>query len=432
MEAGRQPARICCLDLDTFFVSVERLLDPSLCGKPVVVGAAPGHRGVVTAASYEVRAFGVRSGMPISEAVRRAPHAIYLPTRHGLYSPYATRVREVLERYTPLVQTASIDEFFLDFRGCERLYWIAGDADGDATIERTVREMRERIQAEIGLPASAGIGATRAIAKIASGVAKPAGVKMVRPGEEEAFLSPLPVRKYPGIGPVMERRLLSASIETLGALVSLPPGPQRVRFRELADAVRRQMAGGVTSLLGRNRPAFLEHDPDGVTVGSISNERTFAEDVGDPRSVERQLLALVERVCWRARRREIRARTVTLKLRYADFQTITRSRTIPATNRDAAVWDCIQELYRAARTRRARIRLVGVQLSNLLSAERQLSLEFDAARRPPVGRALDAVRHRYGFDAIRLGRAGGASRWLEQEPGEPAAAEPARPGRGGR
>lgn len=410
-------ARVCCLDLDTFFVSVERLLDPSLCGKAVVVGAAPGHRGVVTAASYEVRALGVRSGMPISEAVRRAPDAIYLPTRHGTYAPYARRVRGVLERYTPIVQTASIDEFFLDFHGCESLYRAPQDADGDATIERTVRQMRECIQLEVGLPASAGIGATRAIAKIASGVAKPAGVRMVRPGQEADFLGPLPVRKFPGIGPVQERRLHEAGIETLGDLVSLPRGPSRVRFKELADAVRRQMQGQVVSTLGRDRPAFLEHDPDGVAVGSISNERTFAEDVGDARSVERQLLALVERVCWRARRRDIHARTVTLKLRYSDFQTITRAHTLPApTNRDAVVWRAVLDLYRAARTRPAsvRIRLVGIQLSNLVGAERQLSLPLEPSRRAPVGSALDAVRDRYGYDAIRLGRAGGSSRWLEE------------------
>jgi len=194
--------RVCCLDLDTFFVSVERLLDPSLVGRPVVVGAAPGNRGVVCACSYEVRRFGVRSGMPISEAVRLAPHAVFLPPRHATYSPYAKEVRTILERYTPEVQTASIDEFFLDFRGCERLYASRADADDDATVERVVRRMRQDIQAELGLPASAGVGVTRSIAKIASGRAKPAGVVMVRRGEERDFLRPLPVRKFPGIGPV--------------------------------------------------------------------------------------------------------------------------------------------------------------------------------------------------------------------------------------
>lgn len=208
-------ARICCLDLDTFFVSVERLLDPSLVGRPVVVGGRKGARGVVTSASYEVRALGVRSGMPMAEAVRLAPNAEFVPTRHDTYGPYAARVKEVLERFCPVVRTASIDEFFLDFHGCEKLYARPGDADADATITRTVREMREAIQAEVGLPASAGIGATRAVAKMASGRAKPAGVWMVRAGEERAFAAGLPVRKFPGIGPVAEERLAARGITTL-------------------------------------------------------------------------------------------------------------------------------------------------------------------------------------------------------------------------
>ncbi|MCC7534559.1 MAG: DNA polymerase IV, partial [Deltaproteobacteria bacterium] len=412
-EARR--SRICCADLDTFFVSVERLLDPSLVGKPVVVGARPGKRGVVTAASYEVRARGVRSGMAISEAVRLAPDAVFLPTRHGVYTPYARRVREVLERYTPIVRTASIDEFFLDFRGCESLYRRPGDVDDDATIERVVREMRERVQIEIGLPMSVGIGVSRTLGKIASGAAKPAGVRMIRPGEETAFLRPLPVRKFPGIGPVTERRLLAARVETLGQLVDLPPGPVRARFGPLLDAVRRQMEGAASAGLAASRPAFLEHDPDGVTVGSISNERTFREDVRDSGSVEKQLAALVERVCWRARKRDIRARTIGLKLRYADFDTRMRSRTIAPTNAEADVLDCVLSLYRSARTRNLPIRLVGVQLSNLVGPDRQLCLPFEPAERPQLGRALDVVRSRYGYDAIHTAHANRRTSWLEPE-----------------
>src|SRR5688572_8208952 len=188
--------RICCLDLDTFFVSVERLLDPALVGKPVVVGGSPGQRGVVTAASYEVRAFGVRSGMSLTRAAELAPHAIYLPTRHGVYEGYASRVRELARDYTPVAQVASIDEMFLDFSGCERLYHRPADASPDATIERVVRQLTDDIQARIGLPSSAGIGTSRSIAKVASGVAKPRGVRLVPAGQEAAFLAPLPVRKF--------------------------------------------------------------------------------------------------------------------------------------------------------------------------------------------------------------------------------------------
>jgi len=403
-------ARLCCLDLDTFFVSVERLLDPSLIGKPVVVGAV-GSRGVVTACSYEVRRFGVRSGMPISEARRLAPKAIFLPPRHDTYTPYAKQVRALLERYTPIVQTASIDEFFLDFRGCEGLYRRPEDLDDHATIERVAWEMREAVAKETGLPASCGLGATRAVAKMASGLAKPAGVCMVRPGTELAFFGDIPARKFPGIGPVMEARLAEVGLFTLGQLVELGPGRDRARFGHLSERVRAALSGARREL-GRDRPAFREFDPDGVTVGSISNERTFLADVGDDHRVHEQLRALSERVCWRARKRSIRARTITLKLRYADFHTITRGRTIYATNQEEAVFACVLDLLRKGRTRPLPIRLLGVKLSNLVGQPRQLGLPFGGpTERPNVGVAVDAVRQRFGYDAIRFGTAKKSS-WI--------------------
>ncbi len=405
--------RICCLDLDTFFVSVERLLDPSLEGKAVVVGASKGQRGVVTAASYEVRRFGVRSGMPMADAVRRAPDAIFLPTRHNTYSPYAKRVREVLERFCPEVRTASIDEFFLDFRGCERLYRRFGDADGDATIERVVHEMRRAIKRETGLPASAGIGASRPVAKIASGLAKPAGVVLVPVGREREVLGPLPVRKYPGIGPVMEERLLRAGLETLSQLVELPAGELRARFGGVAQRVRAGLEPNARVQLGRDRPAFLEHDqPQGGAVGSISNERTFHADVGDIQRVLDQLRTLTERVCWRARQRGVRARTVTLKLRFSNFHTVTRSMTDRPSHVEAQVLRRVRELFQRAQVLALPVRLVGVQLSNLVPDAPQLELPLGPDQPAPVGDALDAVRDRFGYDAIRLGVAGSKTRWL--------------------
>lgn len=397
--------RIVCLDLDCFFVSVERLLDPTLMGKPVVVGASPGQRGVVTAASYEVRALGVKAGMPISEAARRAPRAIYLPPRHGVYAPYAKQVRGVLERFTPEVQTASIDEFYLDFRGTEALWRRPGDASDDATVLRVVRAMREAIQAEVGLPASAGLGTGRAVAKIASNRAKPAGVFQVPAGGERAFLEPLPVRAFPGIGPAAEGRLAAAGIRTLGQLLALPPGPERAEWGRLVEGVARA-AGGEQEALGRDRPAFFEHD-EGGSVGSISNERTFHADVGDERKVIEQLRGLSERVCWRARRRGVAARTVTLKLRTADFHTLQRGSTAGPTSDEAEVFRRVQGLLAQAWSRRLPVRLVGVQLSNLV-AEHQLELPWGG--RPKVGAAIDAVRERFGYDAIRVG-ALGRSRW---------------------
>jgi DNA polymerase-4 len=391
--------RICCLDLDTFFVSVERLLDPRLLGKPVVVGGLPGQRGVVTAASYEVRALGVRSGMPLKRAFELAPKAVYLPTRHGVYGDYAARVRRIAEGYTPVSQVASIDEMFLDFSGCESLYLAAGDAGPDATIERVVHELTDEIELRVGLPSSAGIATSRSVAKVASGVAKPRGVRLVPAGGELAFLGPLPVRKFPGIGPVAEQQLHALRMTTLADVVSAPLSTLRSIFGAWAEPIQRSCRGLGGHELGRERPAFLEHDPAGGSFGTLSNERTFREDLRDSASIEAMLCSLCERVCWRARKRGVKARTVTLKLRYADFQTLQRSRTIASTCSELELYPVIRKLFDHARTRRTAIRLLGIRLSNLHPSDEQLPL-FDQGER--LHRTMDAIRKRYGYDALRI------------------------------
>lgn len=398
-------ARICCLDLDTFFVSVERILDPSLVGKPVVVGGRPGSRGVVTAASYEVRALGVRSGMSLTRAGELAPNAIYLPTRHGTYGDYAAKVRAIAEGYTPQSRVASIDEMYLDFRGCARLYRRPGDADGDATIARVVREITARIASELGLPASCGIASSKAVAKVASGVAKPAGVILVAAGDEAAFLGPLPVRKLPGIGPVAEQKLLALGLHTLADVATAPAEALRPVFGAWTATIQRNARGEGMAELGRDRPAFREHDPEGEAIGSISNERTFLEDVSDPRCLEDRLCALTERVCWRARKRGVKARTVTLKLRYADFRTLTRGRTMWPTANERDVFPVVFDLFHGALLetrgrRRLRVRLLGLKLSNLGFYDEQLEL-FEGDGR--LHQAVDDVRQRFGFEALRAG-----------------------------
>jgi len=367
--------RICCLDLDTFFVSVERILDPFLEGKQVVVGGRPATRGVVTACSYEVREVGVRSGMSLTEAGRLAPDAVYLPVRGGAYSEYAEKVRKIASRYSPVIQVASIDELYMDFAGCERLYRKSGDASADATIERTVREMTAVILDELGLPSSAGIGASRSMAKIASGLAKPAGVLLVPAGSEAALLAAMPVSDL--------RRIFGAWAE------------------HVKDGAR----GLGSADLSRDRPAFREHDVEGDSVRSISSERTFRADVGDSATIESQLCSLCERVCWRARRRGVKARTVTLKLRYSNFQTLARSRTISPTCSEVEVYPVVKDLYLGARHGRRRVRLLGVGLSNLGLFDGQLPL-FEGDRRRDA--AVDAIRERFGYDAVRL--AGGSRR----------------------
>src|ERR1043165_153319 len=246
--------RLCCLDLDTFFVSVERLLDPSLRGRPVVVGGFRGGRGVVTSASYEVRVFGVRSGMSIREASERAPaDAVFVPGHGDEHSDYSNRARDIVERYSPVVIAASIDEHYIDFRGCERMYRRAIDADEDATIPRVVREMADAIDRELGLPASAGIAISKPMAKVASGLAKPKGVLLVRAGTEAATLAPLPVRKLPGIGPVAEARLHTLGIQTLGQLLAAPEATLRPIFGAYTAGLRRTARGEGNDELGRER-----------------------------------------------------------------------------------------------------------------------------------------------------------------------------------
>jgi DNA polymerase-4 len=391
--------RLCCLDLDTFFVSVERLLDPRLIGRPVVVGGVPGQRGVVTSASYEVRALGVRSGMPLARAVELAPRAVYLPTRHGVYEDYAARVRRIAEDYTPVSQVASIDEMFLDFSGCEGLYARRGDPGPDFTIERVVRQLTDEIEARVGLPSSAGIATSRSVAKVASGVAKPRGVVMVRAGAEPAFLGPLPVRKFPGLGPVAEQKLKELGITTLAELAAAQATTLSRVFGAMTAQVQRSCQGEGAHELGRERPAFWEYDPEGGALGTISNERTFREDVANPASIDAMLCSLCERVCWRARKRGVKARTVTLKLRYADFETLERSRTLAPTCSELELLPVLRELLARARTRRTAIRLLGVRLSNLRRSDLQLCL-FDTSE--PLHRAMDGIRKRYGYDALRL------------------------------
>src|SRR5688572_20745501 len=390
--------RICCLDLDTFFVSVERVLDPSLEGKPVVVGGRPGSRGVVTAASYEVRARGVKSGMSLVEAGKLAPDAIYLPTHGDTYGDHAERVREIARRFAPVVVVASIDEMFLDLSGCERLYARPGDDGGDAAIERAVLALTRAIDDELGLPASAGLATSLVMAKVASALAKPRGVMLVPAGVERAVLAPLPVRCFPGIGPVAEAKLHAAGYSTLGAVADAPLAALEAIFGAWAPSIARGVQGRGSGALGRERPAFAEHDPEGETAGSISNERTFREDVSDPASIESVLCGLCERVCWRARKRAIKARTVTLKLRYADFHTLTRSRTLAPTSSELELYPVVKEMLVMARTRSLPVRLLGLQLSNL-GVFQQLSL-FDQHEK--VSAVVDDIRQRYGFSMVTL------------------------------
>ena len=260
--------------------------------------------------------------------------------------------------------------------------------------------MCDAIREEVGLPASAGIGGTKIIAKIASGRAKPAGVLLVPKGKEREFLRPLPVRKFPGIGPKAEARMLAGGIHTLGELVDASDTVVRGQLAADAAVVEREMRGEGCASLGRERPAFHEHDPSG-DVGSISNERTFFSALEGEAGVRAELLALTERVCWRARKRQVLAQTVAIKLRTTDFHTITRSLSGSPSANEEVIRDRVFELYQRARKTSLPVRLVGVALSNFVHDAGQLALPFTRHHR--IGRALVAVRVAHGYDAVRLG-----------------------------
>lgn len=394
-----RPRSILHVDLDAFFVSVERLRDPSLVGRPVVVGADPKGgkgRGVVAAASYEARAFGIRSAMPIGEAWRRCPDATWLPGSPDLYRRAARAVRAIFERFTPAVEPVSIDEAYLDLSGTDRLHGAPA-----ATADR----VRAAIVEETRLPVSMGLGTSKTIAKIASGLAKPAGFLRVLPGREAAFLAPLPLARMPGIGPATRERLESFNLRTLGDLARIDPELMTAMFGEHGRSLSARSVGeDAGAVEARERPK------------SISRETTFEDDTADVAYCEAVLGYLAERACRDLRAHGLTARTVTLKLRYRDFTTVTRRTTLDTpTDADRTVAEAARRLFRAAWARRVNVRLLGVGLANLVVAAPQLDLFADprAVAWERLLAPLDRLRDRWGFGAVESGPT-----WALRDPGE--------------
>jgi DNA polymerase-4 len=383
------PQSILHVDLDAFYVAVERLRDPSLVGKPVVVGADPrgGHgRGVVAAASYEARVFGIHSAMPIGEAYRRCPDGVYVTGHRELYARAARAVRSVFAQFTPAVEPVSIDEAYLDLTGTERLH---GPPAG------TAERIRSAILEQTRLPVSMGLGTTKTIAKIASELAKPEGFLRVLPGRETVFLAPLPLRCLPGVGPATHKRLVKYNLKTVGDLVRLDQDIlTNVLGEQGSHFVARATGGGGTRVASRVYPK------------SVSRECTFDIDTTDLRFCEAMLFYLSERACHDLRTQHLTARTVTLKFRYHDFTTVSRSITLSSpTDSDRAVAKAASELFHAACGPRPKIRLLGVGLSNLVGEAPQLEL-FASPRARAWDRLMgpiDRLRKRYGIDAVRSG-----------------------------
>ena len=376
--------RIIHLDLDAFFASVEELQNPDLQGKPVIVGGSPQGRGVVASASYAARKFDVRSAMPTAQALRLCPDAIVVPSRHRLYREYSAQVMDLLGGYTPLMEQISIDEAFLDVT---RTWMHWGSA------EELARRLQERIQEELALSASLGLATNKLIAKIASDLDKPCGLVVVKPGEEEAFLAPLPIERLWGVGPATAGQLHRLSIRTIGQLATLPEHILEERFGKHGRGLARH-ARGID-----DRPVESEE-----TRKSISQENTFAQDIGDLHRLERELLRLSEGVARQLRRRGLFASTVRLKLRYEDFTTITRQRTLDQpTNLEQVIYREGRELLSQAWIQGRKIRLIGIGVSNLATTGNQLRF-FDQDNRQSLTRlaqAVDGIRDRFGEGAIR-------------------------------
>jgi len=384
------------VDMDAFFVSVEELYDPSLKGRAVVVGGRPNERGVVAAASYAARRFGVHSAMPLTTAYRLCPHAVFLDGHRDRYVEYSGRVREVFGRYSPLVEMASIDEAYLDLTASERLLGPPLAA---------AHRLHEEVRRETRLPCSIGIGTARLVAKIASDQAKPNGVMWVAPGAEASFLAPLDVRRIPGVGKVTEKSLQNLGIRKVGDLAKLDPQELEDRFGlwglALAGKAQGRDAGGWF-----DSPVGAAEDPK-----SVSHETTYSHDTGDPEVLESTLARLAQRVGRRLREYGLYGRTVQLKLRYGDFSTITRARTIEeATQLDNVILQAARELFGRHWRRGRAVRLLGVEVTGLSRAQGQMDL-LETERRQRWGRALaaaDRLRDRFGEQSIEL--AGGLER----------------------
>ncbi len=368
------------VDIDAFYASVEVLKDPSLAGKPVVVGG-PGARGVVASASYEARTYGVRSAMPAVRARRLCPDVVFLPSDFEAYRAHSNRFREVLRSYSPLVEPISLDEAFLDVSGATMLFGSPAEI---------AAKIRADVVREVGVTCSVGVAPTKFVAKLASDECKPDGLLMVPVDGVQQFLEPLPVRRLWGVGEKTGETLGRLGIRTIGELGRTP---LQILERLLGEGTARhlfELANGVD-----DRDVIPYEPPK-----SVSHEETFEHDLDADEDILRELLDLSGRVASRLREDGYRARTVVLKARLANFQTLTRSRTLSdATDIGAEVYRTIAELYRALPGQRRRIRLLGVQATGLVEAGVEQLALLHEERWGDVERALDRIERRFGRGA---------------------------------
>ena len=373
------------LDLDAFFVSVERILEPSLNGKPVIVGANPEYgRGVIAACSYEAREYGLHSAMPIKQAYRLCPNGIYLHGHHKEYSRFSKAVKHILEPFAPRIEQASIDEFYMDFTGTKRIY---------GSMFAFAKKLQYEVENKLSLPCSIGLGSNKTIAKICSDYAKPKGVTYVMPGMEKEFLAPLPVGIIPGVGKVMQKELHNKGFYIVDDIAKLPEDYFGAAFGKYGLSLWHKANGEGKQYL--NPP---------VNRKSISSERTYGKDVVSKTKIETTLFKLTGKVCQLLRNKNWQVSTVSIKLRYSDFVTLTRSKTIKATDDDKVIFETAVKLFRNAYTRRVSIRLIGIHLTKFSEfAEQEELFEDEDIIRKKMFRAVTKIRDKFGYSSINFG-----------------------------
>jgi len=376
------------VDMDAFYASVEQRDRPELAGQPVIVGGTPEGRGVVAAANYVAREFGVHSAMPAATACRLCPHAVFLRPRMSYYAEISAQIRDIFDQFTPLVEPLSLDEAFLDVTGSQQLHGGAIDI---------AKRIRQQIRDQLTLIASVGVAPNKFLAKIASDLDKPDGFVVVDPDHVPEFLDQLPVGRIWGVGRVTDKVFQQLGVRTIGQLRQLPADVMRHHFGSHGDHLL-QLAHGID-----HRRVVPEHE-----AKSISHESTFARNLHDIEVVRAWLMELSEQVACRLRRRSLKGRTVHLKVRFEDFQTVTRAhRLTSSTDRTQEIWEAVAAMVEQRLPRRElAVRLLGVGVSGLAhGAEVQRSLfdEEDRQRQSRLDAVADSIRGKYGRDALQRG-----------------------------
>ncbi len=377
METDRHIAH---MDLDTFFVSVERLERSDLAGKPIIVGSLS-DRGVVAACSYESRRFGVHSAMPMKLALRLCPEAVVIRGDMDRYSYFSRMVTDIIAEEAPVYEKSSIDEHYLDITGMDRFFGC----------NQWMHELRQRIIRETGLPISFGLSINKTVAKIATGEAKPNGEKDVPYPLVKPFLAPLSIARIPGVGDKTFRLLRSMGVVTIDTLSNIPP--------EMMERVL-----GSNGIMIWRKANGIDNTPvePYTEAKSISSETTFEQDTIDMEMLRSKLVRMTEKLCYELRRDERLASIITVKLRYSDFNTYTMQKQIPYTSLDHKVRPVVEALFEKLYQRRLLIRLIGVKVSGLIQGTQQLDLFEDTSEMVRLYQSLDYLRHRFSVKAIRL------------------------------